>query len=237
MATVVATRPAQFTKWFARALYLLGGALVVSILAFSWFKPLKVLPRVSLAPGFVFTDQTGARKTSDDYRAKLTIYNFTYTGCGAGCQQTSSFMQSLREQLSQVGTSDVTFALVTISLDPEHDTPEVLRTYADQFQSASANSISWDWLTGDAQRTKYVVGGGFSVYYEKPIGATDTAVRFDPRFVLVDGAGIIRAEYRSAQPDMARVMSDINILIDEVHNSQGAARLAYEAAHLFRCYP
>jgi len=237
MDTIVATRPAQFTKWFTRVLYVLGGALVVSVLAFSWFKPLKVLPRVSLAPGFVFTDQTGARKTSDDYRAKLTIYNFTYTHCGAGCPQTSSFMQSLREQLSQVGISDVAFALVTISLDPDHDTPEGLRAYANQFHSVSANPISWDWLTGDAQRTKYVVGGGFGVYYEKPIGAVDTAVRFDPRFVLVDGAGIIRAEYRSAQPDLARVMSDINILIDEVHNSQGAARLAYEAAHLFRCYP
>ena len=75
------------------------------------------------------------------------------------------------------------------------------------------------------------------MYYEKLIGPANTAVRFDPRYVLVDGAGIVRAEYHSAQLDTARVMSDINILIDEVHNSQGAARLAYEAAHLFRCYP
>ncbi len=237
MATTAIARPTQSAKWPVRVLYIFLGALIVSVLAFSWFKPLKVLPRVSLAPGFVFTDRTGARKTSEDYRGKLTLYNFTYTGCGAGCSQMSKSMQALREQLGQLAAPDVKFALVTISLDPERDTPAALQAYAAQFESASANPISWDWLTGDVQRTKYVVGGGFSVYYEKPIGPADTAVRFDPRYVLVDGAGIIRAEYRSAQLDMTRVMSDIDILIDEVHNSQGAARLAYEAAHLFRCYP
>ena len=185
----------------------------------------------------MFTNQTGARKTSDDYRGKLTIYNFTYTGCGDGCPQTSKAMQVLRERLSQVKTSDAPFALVTISLDPEHDTPALLKTYAAQFEPVQSSPISWDWLTGDAALTKYVVGGGFSVYYEKPIGPADTAIRFDPHYVLVDGAGIIRAEYRSANLDVERVMNDINILIDEVHNSQGAGRLAYEAAHLFRCYP
>lgn len=237
MAAIVVARPNHLAKWLTRFLYLFGGALVLSVLAFSWFKPLKVLPRVSLAPGFVFTDQSGARKTSDDYRAKLTIYNFTYTGCSAGCPPTSQFMQALREKLSQINVADVNFALVTISVDPEHDTPASLKSYADQFQAAQANPIGWDWLVGDAQRTMYVVGGGFSVYYDKAIAPGATTLRFDPRFVLVDGAGLIRAEYRSADPGIERVMSDINILIDEVHNSQGAARLAYEAAHLFKCYP
>lgn len=237
MTTIVAARPTQSAKWLTRLLYIFLGVLIVSVLAFSLFKPLKVLPRVSLAPGFVFADQTGARKTSEDYRGKLTIYNFTYTGCGDGCPQTSVSMQVLRERLSQIKTSDAPFALVTISLDPEHDTPAMLKTYAAQFEPAQPSPVSWDWLTGDAVLTKYVVGGGFSVYYEKPNNLAETPVRFDPRYVLVDGAGIIRAEYRSANLDIERVMNDVGILIDEIHNSQGAARLAYEAAHLFRCYP
>ena len=91
-------------------------------------------------------------KISDDYRAKLTIYNFTYTGCSAGCPPTSQFMQALREKLSQINVADVNFALVTISVDPEHDTPASLKSYADQFQAAQANPIGWDWLVGDAQR-------------------------------------------------------------------------------------
>lgn len=230
-------RPTSSAKWLLRLLYGFMAVLIVSVLAFSLFKPLKVLPRISLAPGFVFTDQADARKTSEDYRGKLTIYNFTYTGCDADCPQTSQTMQALRAQLTQVAAPDISFALVTISLDPEGDTPESLAAYAARFESAQVNPISWDWLIGDVQRTKYVVGGGFNVYYEKPIEPADTPLRFDPRFVLVDGAGIIRAEYRTANLDIERIMSDINILIDEINNSQGAGRLAYEAAHLFRCYP
>jgi cytochrome oxidase Cu insertion factor (SCO1/SenC/PrrC family) len=101
MTTIAAARPAQSAKWLVRLLYIFMGVLVVSVLAFSLFKPLKVLPRVSLAPGFVFADQTGARKTSDDYRGKLAFYNFTYTGCGDGCPQTSESMQVLRTLINR----------------------------------------------------------------------------------------------------------------------------------------
>lgn len=144
-------------------------------------------------------------------------------------------MQALRVKLDQ-SPAAVPYALVTISVDPEQDTPDMLKAYAAQFGADQANSVTWDWLTGDVQRTKYVVGGGFSVFYEDQPGTTDT-VTVDPRYVLVDGAGLIRAEYRTADLDVDRVMRDIGILVDEVQNSQGAARLAYEAAHLFRCYP
>lgn len=228
-------RPTTQAKWLLRLFYVLLGGLIVSVLAFSVFKPLKVLPRVSLAPGFVFTNQTGVHKTSDDYRGQLTIYNFTHTHCGVGCPQTSPSMQALRVKLDQ-SPAAVPYALVTISVDPERDTPDVLKAYAAQFGADQANSVTWDWLTGDVQRTKYVVGGGFSVFYDDQPGTADT-VTFDPRYVLVDGAGLIRAEYRTADLDVDRVMRDIGILVDEVQNSQGAARLAYEAAHLFRCYP
>ena len=235
MATNAIAHATPWSKWLLRLFYGLLASLIIAVLAFSIFKPLKVLPRVSLAPGFVFTDQTGAHKTSDDYRGQLTIYNFTHTHCESGCPQTSPWMQALRAQLAL--RADVApYALVTISVDPERDTPEVLSAYAVQFGSTEASSVTWDWLTGDVLRTKYVVGGGFGVYYDDQPGTADT-VRLDPRYVLVDGAGIVRAEYRSAELDVARVMRDVDILIDEINNSQGASRLAYEAAHLFRCYP
>ncbi|MBI5564271.1 MAG: SCO family protein, partial [Chloroflexi bacterium] len=105
-------------KWLLRLFYGLLGGLIVAVLAFSVFKPLKVLPRISLAPGFVFTSHTGAHKTSDDYRGQLTIYNFTHTHCGAGCPQTSPAMQVLRDRLERIATV-TPYALVTISVDPE----------------------------------------------------------------------------------------------------------------------
>ena len=235
MTTTVFARPATRSKWPLRLFYVLLAGLVVSVLAFSVFKPIKVLPRVSLAPGFAFTNQTGAHKTSDDYRGFLTIYNFTHTHCDTGCPQTSPWMQALRAKLDQ-STTVTPYALVTISVDPERDTPDALEAYAAQFGADQSNSVTWDWLAGDVLRTKYVVGGGFGVFYDDQPGTTDT-VRLDPRYVLVDGAGIVRAEYRAVELNVERVAQDIAILADEIQNSQGAARLAYEAAHLFRCYP
>jgi protein SCO1/2 len=55
--------------------------------------------------------------------------------------------------------------------------------------------------------------------------------------MLVDGSGIIRAEYRTATPDMAIIERDINLLLEEAENIDGPSRYAYEAAHLFLCYP
>jgi protein SCO1/2 len=56
-------------------------------------------------------------------------------------------------------------------------------------------------------------------------------------FVLVDGAGIIRARYRTATPALEMLQRDIELLATEAYNSQGVLRYAYEAAHLFLCYP
>ena len=226
------------TFWHPNLLYVLLGVWVLAVLAFNIFKPIKVLPRIGLAPGFVFTNQVGERKTSEDYRGKVTIYNFTYSQCAAECSQTTTQMDALRLALAQFSGQGVQFSLVTISIDPAHDTPDVLHTYSAPFLANQGNEISWDFLSGEITRTKYVVGGGFSVYYKNIAGSEgQTTLQLDPRFVLVDGWGIIRAEYRTAELNISTVLRDIGYLEAEIQNSKGVGRFAYEAAHLFRCYP
>jgi protein SCO1/2 len=151
-------------------------------------------------------------------------------------------MQALRERLNQEnGLNDLAFALVTISVDPERETQATLREYINQFRPSQNNPITWDFVTGDPLRTKYVVGGGFGLYYKKetlPEGnEADYQINFEPRFVLVDGWGIIRAVYRTDTLDIERVIRDIGFIAREVRHSQGIARIAYEGAHLFQCYP
>jgi len=82
---------------------------------------------------------------------------------------------------------------------------------------------------------KHIVGGGFEAYYDPQEGGR---YNFDPKFALVDGWGIIRGEYRyqTLTPDTVRILRHIQVLADEVHNSQGTASLAYEATHFFLCY-
>jgi protein SCO1/2 len=55
--------------------------------------------------------------------------------------------------------------------------------------------------------------------------------------MLVDGLGILRAEYITGDPGADRILGDIAFILDEVENSEGANKVAYEAAHLFMCYP
>ncbi len=222
-------------------LYIFIGLLVLSVVSFAVFEPVQVLPRISLAPGYSFTNQNNEFRSSEDYRGKLTIYNFTYTNCpnDINCPDTTKEMQELRNALEESAPEGLDYALVTVTVDPERDTPEALNLFAAPYLDAEESSVSWDFLTGEPSRIKYMVGGGFSRYYEPIPGesANDYTVSFYPYFVLVDGWGIVRAEYPYASLDYDQVIDDITYLNTEINNSEGAAKYAYEAAHLFRCYP
>ena len=93
---------------------------------------------------------------------------------------------------------------------------------------------TWHFATGEPTRLKNVIGGGFGADYNRE---EDGNFKFAPMFVLVDGWGIIRAKYRTGAPDLAIIERDINMIVEEANNSEGASRVAYEAAHLFLCYP
>ncbi len=79
-----------------------------------------------------------------------------------------------------------------------------------------------------------MVGAGFKVYYT-PNG--EDGYRVDPAFFLVDGWGILRAEYRYRIPRTDLLLRDIGLVTREARAATGMVRLAYEAAHLFACYP
>ena len=221
-------------------LYAFIGFIVISVVSFALFQPVKVLPRISLAPGYAFRNQDNESRTSEDYRGKLTLYNFTYANCDGDCPDTSQNMQEIRKAIEESAPTGIDYALVTVSLDPERDTPEALGLFAAPYLGSEENSIPWDFLTGEPSRVRYMVGGGFSLFYEReapPNSTSDYDVKFYPLFVLVDGWGIIRAEYPTSNLSANEVLDDINYLTVEINNSEGAAGLAYEAAHLFRCYP
>ena len=212
-------------------LYGLVALPVLGIVAFATLRPVQVLPRIALAPGFALTDQDGARFTNEDLRGKIVLYNFTYTRCTGACPQTGETMRVLQTRLGEIDAGDIPIVLVTISFDPAHDTSERLKAYAAQM---GADAARWRIATGDATRLKYALGGGFNLYYAPNPDGTFT---FDPLFVLVDGWGIIRAFYRTATPAPERLLRDLRLVIQETRNSTGVGRLAYEAAHLFLCYP
>lgn len=218
---------ALWARLFSLLLLLVG----IGIFLFITIRPVQVLPRITLAPGYTLVDQNGDQVTSEDMRGRIVLYDMTYTRCEEGCVSTTPIMQAVLARLDEIDAGDIPITLATISVDAARDTPETLQAYAAEVNPDGAD---WRFLTGDPKRLKWVVGGGFGVYYK----ADDTAeMRLDPAFMLVDGAGLLRGEYRTAVPEVDILLRDIRLIVEEAQNSEGSARVAYEAAHLFLCYP
>jgi protein SCO1/2 len=217
--------------WLLKGLYALAALLTVGVLAFAILQPIKVLPRITLAPGLALLDQAGRPLSNEDLRGQIVLYNFTFAGCGDPCARMNGVLRGVQHRLPEVNTGGLPVRLVTISVDPAHDTPEVLAGLA---VTSGADPDVWRFATGDALRLKSAVGAGFQLFYGP---GPDGALKVDPLFALVDGWGILRAEYRTATPEVDRLLRDIGLLAEEARNSAGLGRYAYEAAHLFLCYP
>ncbi|MDP1548204.1 MAG: SCO family protein [Anaerolineales bacterium] len=220
-------------KTFLYILYGVLAVIILSVFAFTVFQPIQVLPRMQLAPAFNLTAQTNTPLTSEDLRGGFTLYTITYTNCPAPCYNINEIMQEVQSRLDEVPLGGIPVNFVTISIDPDRDTPEVLNTYA---QSIGADTSNW-WFATTTNKSllKTIIGSGFETYYEDK---GDGAFAFDPSFVLVDGWGIVRSEYRyvTEVSNADRILRHLGVLAEEVHNSTGSTKLAYEAAHLFLCY-
>ncbi len=236
MTTLTHTAPSsgfQLRGW-QRLLLILFGLIIAGLLAFVIIQPIKVLPRIRLAPGFALTDQNGQTVTNEDLRGQFVLYNFSYTDCQAhGCPETDKIMGEVYTRLSEAETEGIPVSLVTVAFDSTGDTPLALQSFASR---QGAGPTGWHFLSSpDASRLKTIIGSGFEVYYE---AQPDGSFAHSPTMVLVDGWGIIRAVYRPAtNPASAdRILSHLELLGEEVKNSQGVGKLGYEAAHLFLCY-
>ncbi|HLF91048.1 MAG TPA: SCO family protein [Anaerolineales bacterium] len=228
--------PTPVSSWKKALLMILGGffaLFILSALLFATLQPIKVLPRVRLAPGFALIDQNGEILTNEDLRGQIILYNFTYTRCPAPCANMNTTMQAIQDKVEMMGLDGISFTLVTISFDPKYDTPEVLQAYA---TSQGADPARWHFATlNNPTLLKTIVGGGFEAYYEQQ---PDESFDFSPTYVLVDGWGIVRGQYRyeTLASDVDRISRHVGVLAEEVQKSTGANRLVYEAAHLFLCY-
>jgi protein SCO1/2 len=221
-----------------RKLYLGLSLFALATLGFALGRPVQVLPRAQPSPTFTLTDQLGRSFSEADLRGRIAVFNFIYTRCTTACPTMTGQMRLLRERLLAEGLLGGSVVLVSLSFDPEHDTPQVLREYAARF---GADPDTWRFLTGDAATLKEVIGGGFGLYYEKtPSSGEHGQGGYEfvhaNRFVVVDERGVIRAEYRDLTLDVERVVRDIRLVSREAA-SAGAERIVYEAAHLFMCYP
>lgn len=207
------------------------GVLVVGLILFVTIQPIKVLPRMTLAPGVSLVDSQGQALTSGDLLGSVVLYNFTYTGCAAPCVETGAMTAALQEALRGFDRQGIPVQLLTVSFDPVRDTRVELQRWADEH---GADSALWRVATGEADALKMMIGRGFSTWYAQD---AEGSFQFDPTFVLVDGEGFLRARYDAATMTPEVFLRDVALIVNEARNSSGASKLVYEAAHLFLCYP
>jgi protein SCO1 len=158
-------------------------------------------------PSFQLVNQNGQAFGSAQLAGKIWIADFIYTTCPGPCPMISSRMSELQKPLEK---SDV--HLVSFSVDPEKDTPEILRGYAEKLQ---AEPTRWDFLTGPKSAIYNLSHGGFKLAVSDGSDAEGIPVH-STRMVLVDRHGQIRGYYDAAEADaMTKLLADTNHLLRE----------------------
>jgi protein SCO1 len=113
-----------------------------------------------LFPDFTLTDQTGARVRLSQFRGQPVAVTFLYTRCpiATACPLTTAKFSKLDQMLAQEPSGE----LLTVTVDPEHDTPKELADYA---KKAGANPKRWKFLTGDPKAVAEVASRFGILYY------------------------------------------------------------------------
>ena len=97
------------------------------------------LPTIGQAPDFTLTSQDGATVSLHDFRGKVVAIAFIYTYCTDVCPMLTAHMASVQEKLGSAFGPKIAF--VSITVDPERDTPEVLKEYAAEFRRRSEGLV------------------------------------------------------------------------------------------------
>lgn len=141
------------------------------------------LPRLFTTPAFSLIDQNAKPITDADLRGNVWVAAFIFTNCAGPCPMMSAKMAEL-----QMTVTEPNVKLVSISVDPQRDTPAVLKQYAQKF---GADESRWHFITGEKPKV-YEFIQGMKVTSE-PIGEND--ILHETRFLLVDSQGQVRGIY------------------------------------------
>jgi protein SCO1 len=164
------------------------------------------LPRIGPAPEFTLTSQEGRRLALRELRGRVVAITFIYASCVDTCPLLTAKLAGLRSRLGGDFGSRVAF--VSITVDPEHDTPAVLKRYAEEH---GAKTDGWTFLTGTPAEIQGVARR-YGIYYRKtPRGDVDHTFLTS----LVDRTGTLRVQYLGVRFDPDEMFRDLRSLVQE----------------------
>jgi protein SCO1 len=167
------------------------------------------LDAITKVPHFSLVNQFGEIMNSDDLIGTYWIANFIFTNCGGTCPVMTFQMRELQNSLPP----ELPVRFVSISVDPERDTPDVLRAYAEEWE---ADSARWYFLTGDQEEIHSLTRHGFLLGLNPDGGTLIEPIMHSQRFVLVDQEGLIRGYYEGFDDaDIDQLKEDLYYLLDK----------------------
>ena len=196
--------------------WLVVGAIVIVAL---WARVLTAryssvgLPVLAKIPSFQLVDQTDTTFGSTDLKGNVWIASFIYTACPGPCPRVVERVAQVESRLG----NEPRLRIVSFSVDPEIDTPQVLATYA---RLRGIDPQRWHLLTGPSEAVVNLIRTGFLLGLERSnamrIDAQnpDGPVIHSTRLVLVDGDMRVRGYYETTESaDVARLVDDTRRLL------------------------
>ncbi len=211
-------------NWFEKLMRRKSFWLIFWLLSFSYpiYKTLNrtlppPLPIYYTVPEFHLTNEFGKPFSNNDLNGRFYIASFMFTSCPTTCPVLLTKLDLVQKRIRGLGTKA---AIVTFTVDPEVDTPDVLYKFA---RKRHSNPFIWTYLTGTQADLEKIVITGFKVPMggkeatEKQVG-NDKITLFDiahtEKLVLVDDKGQIRGYYGTDRVEMDRMMIDLGLLVN-----------------------
>ncbi len=172
--------------------------------------PTRTLPTYGQVPDFTLTTQDNQPLSLSNLKGKIWIADLIFTNCAGTCPTLSAQMASLQAATSKAA-SDV--HLVSFSVDPNNDKPEVLKEYGKRFR---ADNSRWSFLTGKVSTIYTVAKDGFHLALDSAHEDVHEPITHSERLVLIDRNGTIRGYYNGTEEDaQSKLLSDLGELMRE----------------------
>ena len=150
------------------------------------------LPKLFPVPNASLIDEQGRPVSLESMKGTVTVYDFIFTNCSGICPIMSRNMAALTQKIPD----DAPVRFVSISVDPERDTPAVLRQYAQRFR----NDDRWVFLTGDREAILRLSVDGFKLAAGDPVPGGEPLLH-SSKFAVADKEGVIRQYYGGTDGD------------------------------------
>jgi protein SCO1/2 len=169
------------------------------------------LPILSTVPDFTLTERSGQPFGLNDLRGQVWVADFIFTNCAGTCPIMTTAMTEIQKTALAEKLDDI--KLVSITVDPERDTPEVLQRFADGY---GALQDRWYFLTGEGAAIQQLANKGFLLSAATGGGSEEEPIIHSNRFVLVDRQGRIRGYYDGTDEEgVAQLLQDLKKLYKE----------------------